>query len=135
MLFVRSSVLVRQQLICLTLESGLLSKAWLKSFIFSSDKELEPCATRWTKHGTSWTPLHKSRNVHERLKLVLVLIIKDDSGDCYIEANQGKLFKVPSPETEELDKKKDEGEEELSTEEICTNDLDFRHLGNRSCFD
>ena len=126
MLFVRSSVLVRQRLICLTLEFGWMAfQSMVENFIFSSDKKSEPCATRWTKHGTSWTPLHKSRNVHERLKLVLVLIIKDDSGDCYIEANQGKLFKVPSPETEELDKKKDEGEEELSTEEIDTDDLDL----------
>ena len=65
----------------------------------------------------------KLRNVYERWKLVLDLIIKDDGRDRYIEANRGKLFKVPSPETEELDKEEDE-EEEMTAEEIDTNDLD-----------
>ena len=67
----------------------------------------------------------KLRNVYERWKLVLVLIIKNNGGDCYIKANQGKLFKVPSPEAEELDKEKDKGEEELPAEEICTHNLDL----------
>ena len=57
----------------------------------------------------------KLRNVYERWKLVLDLIIKDDGGDRYIEANRGKLFKVPSPEAEELDEEEDK-EEELTTE-------------------
>ena len=43
----------------------------------------------------------------------------------YIETNRGKLFKEPSPEAEELDEEVDEGEEELSAEEIDTNDLDL----------
>ena len=38
----------------------------------------------------------------------------------YIEANRGKLFKEPSPEAEELDEEEDEGEEELSAEDIDT---------------
>ena len=67
----------------------------------------------------------KLRNVYERWKLVLDLIIKDDDGERYIEANRGKRYKVPSPEAEELDEKKDKGEEELSTEEIDTDDLDL----------
>ena len=66
----------------------------------------------------------KLRNVFKRWKLVLNLIIKDDGGDRYIEANQGKLFKAPSPEAEELDKEENEEEEELTTEEIDCNDLD-----------
>ena len=53
------------------------------------------------------------------------MIIKDDDGNRYIEANRGKRYKVPSPEAEELDEKKDKGEEELSTEEIDTDDLDL----------
>ena len=65
----------------------------------------------------------KLRNVYERWKLVLDSIIKDDGGDRYIEANRGKLFKVPSPEAEELNEEEDE-EEEMTAEEIDTNDLD-----------
>ena len=65
----------------------------------------------------------KLRNVYERWKLVLDSIIKDDGGDRYIEANRGKLFKVPSPEAEELNEEEDE-EEEMTGEEIDTNDLD-----------
>ena len=60
----------------------------------------------------------KLRNVYERWKLVLELIIKNGGGDRYIKANRGKLFKEPSPEAEELDEEEDEGEEELSAEEI-----------------
>ena len=67
----------------------------------------------------------KLRNVHERWKLVLNLIIKDEGGDRYIEANRGKLFKAPSPEAEELDEEEDEEEEELTTEDIDNNDLDL----------
>ena len=65
----------------------------------------------------------KLRNVYERWKLVLDLIIKDDGGDRYIEANRGKLFKVPSPEAEELNEGEDE-EEEMAAKEIDTNDLE-----------
>ena len=60
----------------------------------------------------------KLRNAFERWKLVLNLTIKDNDGDCYIEANQGKLFKAPSLEAEELDKEEDEEEDELTAEEI-----------------
>ena len=57
--------------------------------------------------------------------MVLDLINKDDSGDRYIEANRGKLFKKRSPEADELDEEEVEGEEELSAEEIDANDLDL----------
>ena len=67
----------------------------------------------------------KLRNVYERWKLVLDLIIKDEGGDRYIEANRGKLFKAPSPEAEELDEEEDEEEEELTAEDIDSNDLDL----------
>ena len=71
----------------------------------------------------------KLRNVYERWKLVLDLIIKDEGGDCYIEANRGKLFKAPSPEAEELDEEEEveenEEEEELTAEDIDNNDLDL----------
>ena len=66
----------------------------------------------------------KLRNVYERWKLVLDLIIKDEGGDCYIEANRGKLFKAPSPEAEELDEEDEVEEEELSAEDIDANDLE-----------
>merc|ERR1711966_508988 len=65
----------------------------------------------------------KLRNVYERWKLVLDLIIKDEGGDRYIEGNRGKLFKTPSPEAEELDEEEDEEEEELTAEDIDNNDL------------
>ena len=66
----------------------------------------------------------KLRNVCGRWKLVLDLIIKDNGGDCYIEANRGKLFKVPSPEAEELNEEEYDEEEELAAEELDSNDLD-----------
>ena len=66
----------------------------------------------------------KLRNVYERWKLVLDLIIKDKGGDRFIESNRGKLFRAPSPEAEELDEEEEVDEDELSGEDIDLNDLE-----------
>ena len=122
MLFVCFSVLVRQQPTCSTLEFGWLFKAWLKTPSVQAAKVKALCNTV----DRAWEDMDatKLRNVFERWKLVLDLIIKDDGGDRYIEANRGKLFKAPSPEAEELDEEENKEEEELSAEEIDCNDLD-----------
>ena len=64
------------------------------------------------------------RNVYERWKLVLDLIIKDEGGDRFIESNRGKLFRAPSPEAEELDEEEEVDKDELLGEDIDLNDLE-----------
>ena len=62
--------------------------------------------------------------MYERWKLVLDVIIKDYGGDRYIEASQGKWFRAPSPEAEELDADEEVDKEELSAEMIDANNLE-----------
>ena len=67
----------------------------------------------------------KLRNVYERWKLVLDVITEDDWGASYIKANRGKLFWAPSPEAEKPDEDEEVDKEELSTQTIDVNDLEY----------
>ena len=66
----------------------------------------------------------KLRNVYKRWKLVLNLLIKDDGGDRYLEANRGKLFRAPSTDAKELDEDEAVDKEELSADMIDANNLE-----------
>ena len=78
----------------------------------------------------AWEKLEdvKLKNVYERWKLVLDLIIEDNGGYRLIESKRGKLFREPSREAEDLD---EDGPappvdpEELSVDQIENADLDI----------
>ena len=68
----------------------------------------------------------KLKNVYERWKLVLDLIIADNGGDRLIESNRGKLFRAPSDETEDLEENDPAppvDPEELTAAQIDNDDL------------
>ena len=69
----------------------------------------------------------KLTNVYERWKMVLDLILKDDGGDKFVEANRGKLFRAPSQEAEDLE----EEQRELAAEidQLTGEDIDRMDLG------
>ena len=69
----------------------------------------------------------KLTNVYERWKMVLDLILKDNGGNKYIEANRGKLFRNPSWEAEDLDETS--RREAVDVEDMTAEDIDDVDLG------
>ena len=69
----------------------------------------------------------KLSNVYERWKMVLDLILKDDGGDKFVEANRGKLFRQPPREAEDLDEMT--RREAVDDEDMTAEDIDNVDLG------
>ena len=69
----------------------------------------------------------KLTNVYEQWNMVLDLILKDNGGDKFIEANRGKLFRSPSWEAEDLDEESRRGADDI--EGMTAEDIDNTNLG------
>ena len=61
------------------------------------------------------------------MKMVLDLILKDDGGDKFGEANRGKLFRQPPREAEDLDEMT--RREAVDDEDMTAEDIDNVDLG------
>ena len=76
--------------------------------------------------GKPSLPITSSRKKW-RWKMVLDLILKDDGGDKFGEANRGKLFRQPPGETEDLDEMT--GREAVDDKDMTAEDIDTVDLG------